>query len=233
MSSQLQHLTSQFNKILNEYQETSKKYTELVNKKNNTLTQIPDYSFLGETNLNVLGNSNVSGCQSACSKNASCSGATFNTTSNNCTLSSGQGNIVYTAKSIAIVQQAIYYSNRLKQLNNQLSILNEEIIIISNQNNNAYSLNKTLSKQQEVIMVNNHNVLIQERKAIDHIMNQFQTLNAAYEDGNMIVNANYMNYVVFLFVVIFLALLLLRTAFSSPQYCGGTHKSSGKVVNFL
>jgi len=233
MSPQLQHLTSQFNTILNEYQETSKKYTELVNKKDAILTQIPNYSFLGETNLNVLGNSNVSGCQSACSKNTSCSGATFNTISNNCTLSGGKGNIVHNAKSIAIVEQAIYYSNRLKELNNQLSSLNEQIIVISNKNYNAYSQNKTLTKQQEVIMVNNHNVLIHERKVLKHIMNQFQTLNTAYEDGNMIVNANYMNYVVLLFVVIFLALLFLRTAISSPQYGGGLHKSAGKVLNFL
>jgi len=233
MSTQLQILTSQFNTLLNEYQETSKKYTELIKKKDTTLTQIPDYSFFGESNLNILGSSNVSSCQNACAENKSCSGATFNTTSNNCTLSSGKGNIVHTAKSVAIVQQAMYYSNRLKELNSQLTILNQKIITISNQSYSQYSKNKNLNKQEEVIMVNNHNVLIEERKEIDSIIKQFQTLNAAYEDGNINVNANYMNYVVFIFVVVFLILLLLRTAMSIPQFGGGFNKSFAKVNNFL
>ena len=233
MSSQLQNLTSQFNTLLNEYQETSKKYTELIKKKDTTLTQIPDYSFFGEKNLNVLGSSNVSSCQNACSTNKSCSGATFNTTSNNCTLSSGKGNIVHNSKSVAIVQQAIYYSNRLKELNTQLSTLNQKIITISNQNQIEYSNSKTLTKQQEVIMINNHNVLIQERKVIDDIMNQFQTLNAAYEDGNTIVTENYMKYIVFMFAIIILTLILLRTAMSSPQYCGSGRNFFSKVTNFL
>jgi hypothetical protein len=233
MSTQLQILTSQFNTILNEYQETSKKYTELIEKKDTTLTQIPDYSFFGESNLNILGSSNVSSCQNACVENKSCSGATFNTTSNNCTLSSGKGNIVHTAKSVAIVQQAMYYSNRLKELNIQLTILSEKIITISNQSYNQYSKNKTLNKKEEVIMVNNYNVLIEERKEIDSIIKNFQTLDAAYEDGNINVNANYMNYVVFLFVVVFLILLLLSSALSSPQFGGGVNITLPKFIKFL
>jgi regulator of replication initiation timing len=233
MPSQLQNLSNQFNSLLNEYQDTSKKYTDLVNENDDTLTQISDSSFIGESNLSVLGEPNVSACQSACSANKSCSGATFNTTSNNCTLSSGQGNVIPTSKSVAIVQQAIYYKNRLKELNYEMTSLNQQMMDISNQNYNQYSKNTTLSKEQEAIMVNNHNVLIQERKKIKVMMNQYQTLSTAYEDGSTTLNVNYMHYVVFLFVVIFLVLLLLRTAISSPQYGGGSHKSFGKFLNFL
>ena len=221
MSSQLQNLTIQFNTLLNEYKNTSKKYTDLINKNDATFTQISDYSFFGESQLNVLGNSNVSGCETACSTNKSCSGATFNKTLNNCTLSRGHGNVVPTANSVAIVQQVIYYSNRLKELNNQLTNLNNKIIHISNQNYNTYSQNKASRKEEEEIMLYNYNILIEERKEIDMIMNQFQTLKAAHEDGNTIVNANFMHYVVFMFVAIFLLLLLLRTAMSSPEYGEG------------
>jgi len=216
MSSQLQNLTSQFNTLLNEYQDISKKYTDLVNKKNSTFTRVSNSSFFGKNSLSVLGNSNVSGCETACYNNKLCSGATFNKTLNNCTLSSGSGNIIPTTNSIAIVKQVIYYSNKLKELNIQLSILNQKIIHISNQ-----SQNKALTKQEQVIMVHNHNILIEERKEIDSIMKQFQTLNVAHEDSSLIVNANYMSYIVFIFVVIFLTLLLLRVTMSSPGYGGG------------
>jgi hypothetical protein len=84
--------------------------------------------------------------------------------------------------------------------------LNEQM----NENYYQYSKNKYKSQEQEVIMMNNNKILIEERKQIDEMLNQFKTLNAAYEDGNIQVNASYMNYVVFLFVVIFLVLLLLR-----------------------
>jgi len=228
MSPQLQNLTSQFNKLLNEYQDTSKKYTDLVNKNDNTLTQISDSAFIGESNLSVLGEPNVSACQSACSSNKSCSGATFNSTLNNCTLSSGPGNVVPTTKSIAIVQQAMYYRNRLKELNNEMTGLNQQMMNISNENYNQYSKNTSQSQQQEIIMLNNNNILIKERKQIDLMMNQFQTLSTAYEDGTISMNANYMQYIVFLFVVVLLVLLLLRTAISSPQYGGGMNKTTDK-----
>ena len=55
-------------------------------------------------------------------------------------------------------------------------------------------------------------------------MKQFNTLNAAYEDGNIMVNANYLNYIVFLFIVLFLVVLLFTFSISSNQYGGGSRK---------
>jgi hypothetical protein len=72
-----------------------------------------------------------------------------------------------------------------------------------------------------MIMVKNNNILRKEREEIDEMIDQIQTLNAAYEDGSLVVNANYMHYIVFMFVIIFLILLLFRVAVSTPQYGGG------------
>ena len=221
MPSQLQTLTIQFNALLDEYQETSKKYTDLVTNNDNTLSQIYDYAFIGEKKLVVLGEPNVSACQSDCYANKLCSGATFNSVLNTCTLSKGQGKVVPATKSVAIVQQAMYYSNQLKELNIELTSLNEQMIKISKQNHNKYKKNNHQTQQEEVIMLNNNKILIKERKEIDDMMNQFQSLNAAYEDGKLNVNANYMHYIVFMFVIIFLILLLLKVAVATPQYGGG------------
>jgi len=230
MPTEMQSLTNQFNELLIEYQETSKKYNDLINKKDNSFIKIPDYSFIGESKLNVLDESNVSACQSVCSENNSCSGATFEKTLNNCTLSKGNGIIVPTSDSTAIVHEIIYYSNKLQELNNQLTYLNEQM----NENyykylKNKYSKNKYKSQQQEIIMMNNNEILIKERKEIKDMLNQYKTLNAAYEDGNILVNANYINYIVFLFVAIFLLFLLLRFSFSGPQYGGGNGGGNGSM----
>ena len=198
MSSQLQNLSSQFNTLLVEYKETYNKYVEVLNTNDNSFTHTPGFSFVGDTNLNVLGNSSVSACESACSKNSSCTGATFNNTLNNCTLGSGPGSMVPTTNSIAIVKKALYYSNLLKEMNVKMTALNQQMIDISKNNYNQINENQTQTKEKHIIMINNHNVLIDERIEIEKMIRQFQTLEAAYEDGNIIVNANYSSYIVLL-----------------------------------
>ena len=230
MSSQLQNLRSQFNTLLSQYKDTYNKYVEVLNTKDNGFKHTQDFSFVGNTNLNVLGSTSVSACESACSKNSSCAGATFNSTLNNCTLGSGPGNMVRTANSVAIVKKALYYSNRLKEMNVEMTKLNQKMIDISKNNYTQINQNETQSNEQHVIMINNHNVLIDERLEIEKMVRQFQTLEAAYEDGNIIVNANYSNYVVLLFVVVFLVFLLMRFAFTTPQYYGGGHKQMNASI---
>jgi len=223
MSSQLQNFSAQFNSLLADYKDTYNKYVDVLNANDNSFTHTQDFQFVGNSNLNVLGNSSVSGCESACSKNSSCAGATFNTTSNNCTLGSGPGNMINSNNSVAIVKKALYYSNSLKEMNTEMTTLNKQMIDVSKNTNQQLNNSETQSKEQNVIMVNNHNVLLYERVEIEQMVRQFQTLEAAYEDGNIIVTANYSNYIVLLFVVVFLILLLMRYALTTPQY-GGGHK---------
>jgi membrane-associated HD superfamily phosphohydrolase len=227
MPSQLQTLSNQFNVLLTEYQDTSKKYTDLININDNTLVEMSDAAFIGERNLNILGESNVSACKSECSANKSCSGATFDLNVKNCTLFSGTGSLVPTKNSVAIVQQAIKYSTRLKELNTEMTNLIQQMNSLSNENYKQFYKNSLQTQQQGEIIQKNNTILIKERKVIDNMVSQFQTLNAAYEDGNTHVNSNYTNYIVFLFVAIFLVLLLIRFSLSGPQNGGG---SGNKIV---
>ena len=230
MSPQLQNLSSQFNTLLAEYNNTYNNYVDVLNTKDNSFTYAQDSQFIGKSNLNVLGVSSVSACESACSQNTLCAGATFNSTLNNCTLGSGPGEIVHTDHSVAIVQKALYYSNRLKEINTDLTAINQQMIDISKNNNEKLNQSKQQTKEQNVIMVNNHNVLLDERREIDKMVRQFQTIDAAYEDGNIIVNANYSSYIVLLFVVVFLILLLMRYAFTTPQYGGGHREMNAYTI---
>ena len=233
MTSQLDNLTSQFNILLNEYQNISKQYTNLMNQKDISLTKIPNNAFIGKNNLNVLADSNVSNCETACSENTSCSGATFNTNLKNCSLYSDNGDIIPSENSVAIVKKAIYYSNQLKELNSKMSNLNNHMMTISNENYNQYHQNKEVTAQQEVIIVNNNDILKKERGEIDIMLKQFDTLNAAYEDGNIMVNANYLNYIIFLFIVLFLIVLLFTFSISGNQSGGGNRKMNNSMVILL
>ena len=173
MSSQLQNLSSEFNSLITQYTDTYQKYINLINSEDTSLITVPDYSFVGKSNINVLNNSTIDACQTSCVSNTSCSGATFNNNSNSCTLSSGTGNMVFTPQSTAIVQQALYYSFQLQQINTQLMNINQQIMTISKNSYGDFKQNQQQNQQQAQILENNYKTLSQERIQIDEIVNKF------------------------------------------------------------
>jgi len=223
MSNQIQNLSSQFNSLLSQYTETYNNYINVVNSNDNSFTSVPDTSFVGENNISVLNGSSLDACSTSCLSNTSCSGATFNNNSSSCTLTSGSGNIVSTPQSTAIVKQALYYSYQLEQINSQLMAINQQMMNISNSSFSQFQKTQKQNQQQEQILLNNYETLAQERIQIAEMVRQFETLNAAYENGNINVTSNYYSYIVLLFVVIFLIGIFAR--FSLP--------GEGKDLSFL
>lgn len=228
MSSQFQSLSNTFNLLLTEYTNTYKKYIDVINSNDNSLTTVNDTLFADASNINVINNSNVNSCLASCSSNSSCAGATFNGSNQSCSLSSGNGRIVYTKNSTAIVKKAISYSYKLQQLNNQMTDINKQMINISKSNYNEYEKNKQTSNQQEQTLKNNYETLIHERNEIKEMINNYETINAAYENGSVNVTSNYYKYIVLLFVVIFLVIFLLKYSFKNTmEQLGG-----GKYFNW-
>ena len=221
MSSQLQNLSSEFNSLITQYTDTYKKYINVINSEDTSLTTVPDYSFVGKSNINVLNNSSIDACQTSCISNTSCSGATFNNNSNSCTLSSGTGNIIFTPQSTAIVKQALYYSYQLQQINTQLMNINQQIITISKNSYGDFKQNQQQNEQQAQTLENNYKTLSQERIQIDEMVNKFKTLNTAYENGNIIITTNYYSYIMLLFIVIFLVFILIKYSLPQQQRGGG------------
>jgi TolA-binding protein len=163
---------------------------------------------------------------SSCSSNKSCSGATFNNTSNACTLSSGEGSIVSTTGSSAIVQVLLSYSYQLQELNKQLMDINKQMINITKQNYNQIQETTQNSSQQDEQLQNNYNILVQERSQIAEMVREYETINAAYDNGTINVTSSYLKYIGLLFFVIILLFLLLNLSFSNEQRGGGPAKSS-------
>jgi hypothetical protein len=221
MSAQLQDLSNQFNSLLTQYTDTYQNYISIINSGDNSLTTVPNSSFVGQSNISVLNNSSIDNCQTSCTSNSSCSGATFNNNSNSCTLSSGTGNIVSTPQSTAIVQQALYYSYQLQEINTQLLNINQQIMTTTNANYGQFQETQQQNQQQAQALQNNYQTLTQERAEIAEMVRQFETLNAAYENGNINVTANYYSYIVLVLIAIFLFFILLRYSLPGEQRGGG------------
>ena len=220
MSSQFQILSNEFNMLTNKYQDTYNKYIYLINSGKNNLKILDNSIFLGKEKINVLNNTNVSNCKSVCLSNKLCSGATFDTLSNKCTLSSGSGNVIPTQKSKAIIKEAMYYSYELHNLNNKLIDINKKMM--DNYNHQKYQANKASSQQLDKIIKNNSQTLTEDQDKIKDMIRDFETLNKSYENGNTIVTSNYYSYVILLIVVIILTILLLHFSFTSKQSGGST-----------
>lgn len=221
MPSQLQNLSDQFNTLLTQYTDTYQDYINVVSSNDTSLTTVPNSSFNGQSNISVTNNSSVNNCQTSCASNTSCSGATFNNTSSSCTLSSGNGNVVATPQSTAIVQQAMYYSYQLQNLNSQLMAINQQMTNISNSSYDKFQQTQQQTKQQGDALKNNYKTLEDERIQIDEMVRQFQTIDAAYENGNINVTSNYYSYIILLIVAIFLIFVLLKFSIPNEQRGGG------------
>ena len=235
-SSQLQTLSNQFNTLLTEYQNTYTEFMNVINSNDTNFTTVENSAFSGASIINTNTVSNINDCTTACSSNTSCSGATFitnSTNTNNCTLSSGSGNIVNLKNSTAIVQKGLYYSYQLQNLNQQLMDINQEITNTVNQSNTKHQNNLDQINKRGESLQKNYVVLSDEREHINLMIREFESINQAEENSDINVTMNYYNYIVLSFVAILLIFLLLRFSIPSEQSGGGRNTVSNIFKNLF
>lgn len=226
----MEMLSTKFNSLITQYQDTYQDFLNAVNSNNNTLTSVSNYAFVGQSNLNTIQGSSANDCLSSCTSTNSCSGATYDMSSNNCTLSTGNGSMVSSTNQIAIVKQALYYSNQLKQLNDELTNVNNTMMQNVNANMNSYSQTQQATNNKAEILNNNYKTLEDERSQIEELIRQYETIHSAYENGNINATSNYYSYVMYLLVVIGLVFLLLKTSVSGNQVGGGHHMKVSPIL---
>lgn len=220
-NSQSQTLSNKFNTLLSEYQSTYSDFIDVVNSNDNTFITVDNTAFNGANIIKTIPMSNVNSCSTSCSSNTSCTGATF-TSTNNCVLSSGNGNIINTANSSAIVKKALFYSYQLQKINQELMNLNQEINNNVEPTYNTYQNNLDKINVREKAIKQNYLVLTQDRENIAKLVREFETLDSVQENGDIKATMNYYNYIVLVFIAILLLFLLLR--FSIPnQQNGGSN----------
>ncbi len=225
--------SNKFNILLTQYKDTYQEFLNTINSNNSTLKSVPNSAFIGESNINEIQGSSLDNCLSECNANQNCSGATFDNNQNTCTLSSGIGNIVNSNSQTAIVRQALYYSNQLKEINNKLMEINKSMMNLAESNVNNYSETQEDNKKKAEILYKNYKTLEEERLEIAEIIRQYETLNSALENGNINATSNYYNFIMYLLIAIFLVFILLRFNLSEGQSGGGYQKISLPLVFFL
>ncbi len=105
--------------------------------------------------------------------------------------------------------------------------------LLSSKFMNIYSQTRQSNNEKTEILNKNYNVLEQEREEIEKMVREYETLNSAYENGNINVTSNYYIYIVYLLIAIFLIFLLLKINISGIQSGGGHMKISPLLMTFL
>ena len=217
-----QTLSDQFNETLSQYQNTYQDYINTLNSSNNSFITVPNYSFNGQNIINALQNSSVQNCQTSCSTNSLCAGASFNNSTSVCTLNSGNGNMISAQNITAIVQEGLYYSYQLQQLNAKLTQINEQMQSLASNSEMRYQKNQQISEQKAKILRQNYLVLNKERNEINEMVLNYETLNQAYEDGNLNATSNYYSYIALVLITILLVFLLVKFSLAGQQRGGGS-----------
>ena len=130
------------------------------------------------------------------------------------------------------MEQALYYTNQLQNLNQELTNINNEMTNISNNNMNNYATNEKNINSKAEILNNNYQALQEDRYQLDEMLNKYDTLNTAIQNGSINVTSNYYNYLLLLLIAVFLIYVLFKySTKTNEQYGGGSHlKMSGSLL---
>ena len=232
-------LQNQYNSILRQYQETYQNYLESLNSStttSTTLTTIDEASFFGNSEISNQQISSVNDCLQSCSSNSLCSGATYNTDTQSCSLRQGNGDIIFSKNAAlnAIVPSSLYYNYQLKQLNEQLLDLNGKMTSSLHNSYHDYEVNEKPEKQkQQEILIHNHTILQNDRGQISKMIEEHQFLNEADQNSRIVVTQQYSQYIVYLLVAILLIVLIINFSVFTGDQRGGSNKSSYNFINRL
>ena len=227
-----QTLGSRFNSLLQEYQSTYKSFIDNINSSTINLISLPEFAYNGGTAIDTITDSSVENCQTSCTTNSACRGATFNSANNICNLTEGKGMLINSSGSTAIVDKGLYYSYKLQQLNTQLIDINTQLSQSINKNAAGYSQNTQQGQLQDQNLSQNSKVLTEEKKKIDRMILDFKTLNSAQDNGEIEVTMYYYNYIVLILITILLIFLLIKYSVTGQQRGGGNSFKSEAIFLF-
>jgi hypothetical protein len=218
-----QNLSDKFNSILTQYQETYQNYITALKSSDNSFMNAPNTSFVGETTIRSIPNSSLDSCISACTSDTTVSGASFNNSTSNCTLYSGTGTLVSDNNTTSVVPKDVYYNYQLQQLNSQLLSINKQMIDKMQKEQGTAQMTQQESIQLDQALLNNYKTLTEQRGEINRMVRKYESLDAAYQDGNINVTSYYYNYIVLLLITILLAFLLVKFSVTGKQVGGGNN----------
>jgi hypothetical protein len=186
------------------------------------LVSVPGSTYWGATSITVNNSATLQECQASCANTPNCTGATFNATAHGqpmCWLRGGDGNIAGGLDTdYAIVPKGKQLLENIQNINQQLTNINKQIQSKTDSGQPIYTEQSRLRHLKTSGLISQFISLTEERKKIDEMIKDYQTLDEKQTQGNLTINKNYYSFVLLLFLAIIIIFVLF--------YFGGSSSSS-------
>jgi hypothetical protein len=109
----------------------------------------------------------------------------------------------------AIIPSIIQSSNILKKLNSKLIDINTKIKDVINQSYSDYTTQIDMRNKLEIQLQQNYQKLIMEKKHINDLIREYDTIDESKINANINVNHYYLIYTVVVLLILFFLLLFV------------------------
>jgi hypothetical protein len=193
----------------------------------NGLTGVAGNSFIGQP-ISHTQVEDLNACIASCSKLSKCSGATYNDDQKICALQSGEGNMLRSSNpsNYAIISANLTYLQKIKNLNEQLIDVNDEIENNINQGSSVYrqTINELNSNKGNINQ--SYQKLNKERREILKMIKEFEKLEAVNRDSSLASSTNYTIFLFLLILSLIIVFLLIFLFISSSTNSSSSSSSS-------
>jgi len=192
------------------------------NASNFNMTSAPNYKINNEELVTIQGQAfngtgsagqstatTLQDCVASCASSDTCTGATF--VSNKCEIRTGDSPMVPSRQdSYAIIPKGKQLLLNMEDINQQLLDVNKQLVSkiqVSEPVFDKFNTDNT-SKNQELIQ--NYESLLEERRNIAKILNEYETLDNTENENLIKINQNYYSYILLLILAVAVIFLLYK-----------------------
>ena len=202
-------VTDYINYLNNQSHESYNKYSNISKINNQPFVNIKGTAYIGIGNAGQSTATSLQECKADCATNSSCTGATF--VSNQCQLRTGEGQIVPSSSdSYAIVPKAKQLLLNIENINQQLISINQQILNKIHAGEPIYYDYKGKIDKKTEELKKSYNNLIQERKNIVKLLEEYETLNRTEAENEILINKNYYSYILLFILAIAVIVLFIK-----------------------
>ena len=201
------------------------------------LITISNSSYTGGFPIGTVSAPNSQDCMTYCYTTPSCTGATYNSANQTCSLSSGEGMITpSSSNNTAIVPQLVQYLDIMIVLNTKLTNINNQIIQLTDQAQPVYNNLNSQTIQKKEQLKKTYTRLVAERDRIEKLVDEYGTLQDDEDYNTSLTNSNYLSYVLLIALAILVIIILMNIggrSSTNTQYGGGSFNKSTYFVVFV
>lgn len=220
LSLTLETMYKDFELNMIKYDQEYKNYFSILNNTNhiNNYVVLQGNTYWGKSGLKEGAVNTIEECQTMCSTDPQCSGATFKAKSKYCWTRKGEGELMASSspEDYAIITEIYQSASILYALNLKIIEIIDNIKRI-NQQNEQMDERVTVEKDINGINLDNkYNILLQQNREIQEILQQYKTVEEEKMDSNLTVRQHSSQYKIFVMIFIILAYAILVMIFDIP-----------------